>query len=53
MLLLKFLLIVAGVGMFGGVAGVVAYYIYVAAQLRRLLARGAGPFEPAPGPGRP
>ena len=53
MLLLKYLLIAAGVGMFGGAAGVVAYDIYLAAQLRRLLARGAGPFEPAPGPERP
>ncbi len=53
MLLLKFLLIAVGVGMFGGAAGVVAYDIYLAAQLRRLLARGAGPFEPAPGPERP
>jgi hypothetical protein len=39
MLFLRFLLIAVGVGLFGGASGVVAYDIYIAAQLRRLLGR--------------
>ncbi|HYL10569.1 MAG TPA: SPFH domain-containing protein [Candidatus Acidoferrales bacterium] len=39
MLFLRFLLIAVGVALFGGASGVVAYDIYLAAQLRRLLGR--------------
>ena len=42
MLLLKYLLMIAGFAMFGSVAALVAYDVYLAAQLRRLLA-GEGP----------
>jgi hypothetical protein len=41
MLFLRFLLIAIGVGLFGGASGIVAYDIYLAAQLRRLLGRKA------------
>ncbi len=41
MLLLKYLLVAAGIGMFAGAAAVVAYDVYLATQLRLLLARGA------------
>jgi regulator of protease activity HflC (stomatin/prohibitin superfamily) len=54
MLLLKYLLLVAGVGMLAGAAAIVAYDIYLAAQFRRLLFRGTAP--PAPSgeePARP
>ncbi|MBI3670403.1 MAG: hypothetical protein HY237_11555 [Acidobacteria bacterium] len=54
MLLLKYLLLVAGIGMLIGAAVVVAYDIYLAAQFRRLFFRGAEP--PAPSgeePARP
>jgi len=40
MLFLKYLLMIAGVGLFGSAAALVAYDVYIAAQLRRLLARG-------------
>ena len=39
MLFLRFLLIAIGVGLFGSASGVIAYDIYLAAQLRRLLGR--------------
>ena len=39
MLLLRFLLIAIGMGLFGGASGVVAYDMYLAAQFRRLLGR--------------
>lgn len=39
MLFLKYLLIFLGVGLAGGVATIVAYDIYLATQLRRLLGR--------------
>jgi regulator of protease activity HflC (stomatin/prohibitin superfamily) len=41
MLFLKYLLIVAGVGLAGTAATIIAYDIYLATQLRRLLARPA------------
>src|SRR5262249_54572419 len=53
MLLLKYLLILAGVGLLTGSAAVIAYDIYQAAELRRLLARGAEPLAPPRGPARP
>jgi len=37
MLFLKYLLLFSGVGLFGSAVGLIAYDIYVAAQLRRLL----------------
>ncbi len=39
MLFLKYLLMIIGVGLFGSAAALVAYDIYIATQLRRLLAR--------------
>jgi len=42
MLLLKYLLMIAGFAMFGSAAALVAYDVYLAAQLRRLLS-GEGP----------
>ena len=39
MLFLKYLLMIVGVGLFGSAAALVAYDVYIAAQLRRLLAR--------------
>jgi regulator of protease activity HflC (stomatin/prohibitin superfamily) len=53
MLLLKYLLTMAGVGLLTGGAAVIAYDICQAAQLRRLLARGAEPLAPPSGPARP
>jgi len=55
MLFLRFLLIAIGVGLFGSASGVIAYDIYLAAQLRRLLGRkaqegGSEAGEKAPGP---
>jgi len=41
MLVLKYLLIILGAGLFGSAAAVVIYDIYLSAQLRRLLGRGA------------
>jgi len=41
MLVLKYLLVLAGVGLFGSASALVIYDIYVAAQLRRLLRREA------------
>jgi regulator of protease activity HflC (stomatin/prohibitin superfamily) len=41
MLVLKYLLILAGVGLFGSAAALVMYDIYVSSQLRRLLRRNA------------
>jgi regulator of protease activity HflC (stomatin/prohibitin superfamily) len=41
MLVLKYLLMMAGVGLFGSAAALVAYDIYVSSQLRRLLRRNA------------
>jgi len=40
MLLLKYLLMIAGVGLFGSAAALVTYDIFLAGQLRRLLSRG-------------
>ncbi len=40
MLVLKYLLMVAGAGLFGSAAALVIYDIYLSAQLRRLLGRG-------------
>ena len=43
MLLLKYLLMIAGLALFGSAAALVAYDVYLAAQLRRLLAgEGSG-----------
>ncbi len=53
MLLLKYLLITAGTTMLACAGVLIAYDIYQAAQLRRLLARGVEPFESAAGPARP
>lgn len=55
MLFLRFLLIAIGVGLFGSASGVIAYDIYLAAQLRRLLGRktqegGSEAGEKAPRP---
>ena len=50
MLLLKYLLLAAGVGLFAGAAAIIAYDIYLATQLRRLLAKGAEPVQPLPRP---
>jgi regulator of protease activity HflC (stomatin/prohibitin superfamily) len=41
MLVLKYLLVLAGVGLFGSAAALVAYDIYISSQLRRLLRRKA------------
>ena len=41
MLVLKYLLIFAGIGLFGSAAALVAYDIYISSQLRRLLRRNA------------
>ena len=41
MLVLKYLLVLAGIGLFGSAAALVIYDIYIAAQLRRLLRREA------------
>jgi len=41
MLVLKYLLMILGVGLFGSAATLVTYDIYLSAQLRRLLRRGA------------
>ena len=53
MLLLKYLLLAAGVGMLAGAAAIIAYDVYVAAQLRRLLAGAAEPVPPPERPTRP
>src|SRR5690242_17515702 len=45
MLVLKYLLILAGLGLFGSSGALVAYDVYLSSQLRRLLRRG----EPAEG----
>ena len=45
MLLLKYLLMIAGVGLFGSAAAFVTYDIYLAAQLRQLLTRGRSGLE--------
>jgi regulator of protease activity HflC (stomatin/prohibitin superfamily) len=50
MLLLKYLLLAAGIGMFAGAAAVIAYDVYLATQLRRLLAGGTEPVSPAARP---
>ncbi len=47
MLVLKYLLILAGVGLFGSAAALVAYDIYISSQLRRLLRRDAASESPA------
>src|SRR5579862_6273807 len=47
MLVLKYLLILAGVGLFGSAAALVAYDIYISSQLRRLLRRDAAGESPA------
>ena len=53
MLVLKYLLLAAGVGLFAGAAAIMAYDVYVATQLHRLLAGGAAPAVPPVGPPRP
>lgn len=53
MLVLKYLLMILGLGLFGSAGALVAYDIYLSAQLRRLLGRGetsgatgeCGPFK--------
>ncbi len=50
MLLLKYLLLAAGIGLFAGAAAIIAYDVYLATHLRRLLAGGAEPVAP---PARP
>src|SRR2546425_7652683 len=52
MLLLKYLLLAAGIGPFAGAAAIIAYDVYVAAQLRRLLGGGEAA-EPGAEPARP
>src|SRR2546425_13241148 len=52
MLLLKYLLLAAGIGLFAGAAAIIAYDVYVAAQLRRLLGGGEAA-EPGAEPARP
>jgi regulator of protease activity HflC (stomatin/prohibitin superfamily) len=47
MLVLKYLLILMGVGLFGSAAALVAYDIYISSQLRRLLRRAASGETPA------
>jgi regulator of protease activity HflC (stomatin/prohibitin superfamily) len=50
MLVLKYLLMILGAGLFGSAAALVIYDIYLASQLRRLLGRstpGAGSAEPS------
>jgi hypothetical protein len=46
MQVLKYLVTIAGVALFGSAAALVGYDIFLSAQLRRLLGRG-----PAPRPG--
>ena len=50
MIALKWLLVIAGIGMFGSAGALVVYDVYLSSQLRRLLGRqreeaagGAGP----------
>src|SRR2546426_1307298 len=52
MLLLKYLLLAAGIGLFAGAAAIIAYDVYVAAQLRRLLGGGEAA-APGAEPARP
>src|SRR2546426_5903580 len=52
MLLLKYLLLAAGIGLFAGAAAIIAYDVYVAAQLRRLVGGGEAA-EPGAEPARP
>ena len=47
MLVLKYLLMLTGVGLFGSAAALVAYDIYISSQLRRLLRRDAASESPA------
>src|SRR5579872_5507767 len=49
MLVLKYLLIMAGVGLFGSAAALVVYDIYISSQLRRLLRRNATGSDAAAG----
>jgi hypothetical protein len=42
MLVLKYLVMIVGVGLFGSAAALVGYDIFLSAQLRRLLRRGNG-----------
>src|ERR1700744_1293344 len=52
MLVLKYLLTLAGIGLFGSAAALVAYDIYISSQLRRLLRReAASDTSPAGGAG--
>jgi len=46
MLMLKYLLLAAGIGLFAGAAAIIAYDIYLAIQLRRLLAKGTEAAQP-------
>jgi regulator of protease activity HflC (stomatin/prohibitin superfamily) len=48
MLLLKYLMLIAGIGMFALAAGVVAYDIYVTERYQRLLAGGVAEKLPSP-----
>ncbi|MFY9584621.1 MAG: SPFH domain-containing protein [Candidatus Acidiferrales bacterium] len=50
MLMLKYVLLAAGIGLFVGAAAIIAYDVYLATQLRRLLAKGAEPVQPLPRP---
>jgi regulator of protease activity HflC (stomatin/prohibitin superfamily) len=49
MLLLKYLLMIAGLALFGSAAGVVGYDVWVATQLQRLLQRRMDPADAATG----
>jgi regulator of protease activity HflC (stomatin/prohibitin superfamily) len=49
MLVLKYLLMLAGVGLFGSAAALVVYDIYISSQLRRLLRRDASSGSTAAG----
>jgi regulator of protease activity HflC (stomatin/prohibitin superfamily) len=52
MLLLKYLMLIAGLGMFALAMTIVAYDIFVAERYQRLLARGAADMLPRPQPVR-
>jgi regulator of protease activity HflC (stomatin/prohibitin superfamily) len=47
MLVLKYLLMMAGVGLFGSAAALVVYDIYISSQLRRLLRRNSTASDPS------
>jgi len=48
MLILRYVLVILGIGLFGSAGALVAYDVYAASQLRRLLRRQAEAAEGAP-----